>query len=578
MRWSNLFIPTTRDVPAGAEAASHKLLLRAGYIRQITAGVYALLPLAQRVRLKVINIIRAEMNLIGGQEFVLSALQPADLWRESGRYDSIDEIMFRLSDRKKSELVLGLTHEESFTSIARASLNSYRQLPQIWYQIQTKFRDEARPKSGLLRVREFTMKDSYSFDVSEAGLDVSFQLHYKAYCNIFSRCGLNYMAVEASSGAMGGSQSTEFMVRTDAGEDLVAVCGQCGYSANMEKATSRITEVESQESVEELKRFDSPGIRTVNELANFTEGAGGENQIKSLVYAGSEGLVLALVRGDHELNVSKLEGTLKQSNLRPATAKEIEDAMGALPGSLGGVGIKSGAGNKIRTIVADESIKGRTNMFTGANVNDMHYRNVSVERDIAVDTWSDIRAVASGESCKSCEGGTLAIVKTLEIGHIFKLGTRYSETMGAHVLVEDGSRVPVIMGSYGIGVERLMAAVAESSHDDSGIIWPAAIAPFQVVITPVNNQDAELKEHSESLYEQLQAAEVDVLLDDRDERAGVKFNDAELVGIPYRITVGKKIKSGMVELFTRATKTTEEIAVTAVVDELVGRLKKLLNK
>jgi prolyl-tRNA synthetase len=576
MRWSKIFIPTTRDEPAGAEAASHRLLLRAGYIRQITAGVYGLLPLAQRVRLKVINIIRSEMDQIGGQEFVLSALQPADLWRESGRYDSIDDIMFRLADRKKSELVLGLTHEESFTAIARASLNSYRQLPQIWYQIQTKFRDEARPKSGLLRVREFTMKDSYSFDVSEAGLDVSFQLHYKAYCNIFSRCGLNYMAVEASSGAMGGSQSTEFMVRTDAGEDLVAVCTNCGYSANLEKATSRITEVETSTSSAELERFDSPGIRTVNELAAFTAGAGGENQIKSLVYAGAEGLVLALVRGDHDLNVSKLEGTLKQSNLRAATAPEIEDAMGALPGSLGGVGVKAGPANRIKLIVADESIKGRTNMFTGANCNDMHYRNVSIERDITVDTWADIRAVAAGERCKSCDDGKLDLVKTLEIGHIFKLGTRYSESMGANVLLEDGSRIPIIMGSYGIGVERLMAAVAESSHDSSGIIWPPSIAPFHVVITPVNNQDAELKEHSENLYAQLQAAGVDVILDDRDDRAGVKFNDAELVGIPYRITVGKKIKSGMVELFTRATKSTEEIAVTAVCDELAVRLKEWL--
>jgi len=590
MKWTNLFIPTTRDVPAGADAVSHQLLLRAGYIRQVTAGVYALLPLAQRMRLKIMQIIREEMNAINGQEFMLSALQPAELWKESGRWQSLDEIMFRLRDRKKAELALGLTHEEAFTSLARNGLQSYRQLPQIWYQLQTKFRDEARPKSGLLRVREFTMKDAYSFDIDTAGLDRAFQAHYDAYTKIFQRCGLKFTAVDASSGAMGGSQSTEFMVLTDAGEDLVAICDGCAYAANTEKAVAGLAPLKdvagsasaASGATDSPERFDTPNIKTIEQLANFPGGAPAESQIKTLVYVLDESpeLTLILMRGDHDLNETKLLAATGAQTMRAALEQEIVAALGARPGSLGAVGLKSkkaGAAKQnansgsIATILADSSLQGRTQMVTGANQDDVHLRGVNVARDITVDLWSDLRLVADGEPCLHCQG-TLHLHKALEIGHIFKLGTRYSEAMGAIVLDDQGNRLPIIMGSYGIGVERLMAAIAELSHDAAGLIWPLAVAPFQVLILPTNTNDSMIMQAAEDIYKTLTALKIDALLDDRDERAGVKFNDADLIGIPLRLTLGKKLKDGLVELKVRGQAQPEDIAFSKLVETIQAKI------
>ncbi|MDB5033161.1 MAG: Prolyl-tRNA synthetase [Chlorobi bacterium] len=568
MRWSQLFIPTLREDPAEAMVISHRLLLRAGYIRQLTAGVYSLLPLAQRVRLKVIDVIRDEMNRIGGQEFLLPALHPSEVWKESGRWDVMGENMFRLKDRKGADMGLGMTHEEIFTSIARNAVNSYRQLPQIWYQIQTKFRDEARPKSGLLRVREFTMKDAYSFDLDSDGQDAAFEAHHSAYTKIFTRCGLRFNAVQASSGAMGGSQSTEFMARTAAGEDLIANCPSCGYAANVEKAESRIPAVTDQEGPELPEEFATPGIHTIEELAAFPGGAEAERQIKTLIYVVDEKIVMILIRGDHELNETKLADITGGIAVRPAQPDEIVQSLGASPGSLGGVGVTTASHPGISIILADEALRGRRDMTTGANRDGFHLRGVSIDRDIVVGRWAGLRSAQSGEGCPVCDG-TLDTFKAVEIGHIFKLGTKYSESMGARVLAPDGREIPIVMGSYGIGVERMMAAVVEQSADDAGIIWPMAIAPFHVIITPVNMKDQAALAAADALYTDLRRHRIDVLLDDRDERAGVKFKDADLVGIPLRVTIGRKIGEGIVELVDRGTGESGEIAVSDLMEKIL---------
>jgi prolyl-tRNA synthetase len=561
MRWTHLFIPTLRENPVSAEAVSHRLLLRAGYVRQLTAGVYSYLPLAHRVLLKITKIVRDGMNEIGAQEFLLPALNPAELWKESGRWEIMGENMFRLKDRKGSDLCLGMTHEEVFTAIARDEIRSYKQLPQIWYQIQTKFRDEARPKSGILRVREFIMKDSYSFDATQDGLDHSFELHRQAYCNIYNRCGLKFVMVEASSGAMGGSQSTEFMVYSDAGEDWIAACSNCDYAANTEKATSRLPQISDEQGPERPEEFPTPGVRTIEDLAKFKGGAAADRQIKTLVYIADGNPVLALMRGDHALNETKLSSAAGAAEVRPAHPEEIRALLGALPGSLGAVGLKN-----VRVYV-DHALKGRTNMVTGANRDDFHLRGVSVERDIPVTAFVDLRTVVSGEGCPNCNG-TLRVDRAIEIGHIFKLGTRYSESLGARVLNAEGKEVPIIMGSYGIGLGRILAAAVELFNDDDGICWPVSIAPFQIIVTPANINDQNQRETAEKFYEQLKSEGFDVLLDDREERPGVKFKDADLIGIPYRITVGKKLTQGNVELFSRRDKQTKEIPVDSVLQEV----------
>ncbi len=574
MRWSQYFIPTLREDPADAEVVSHRLLLRAGMVRQLAAGVYSLLPLAQRVSLKIQQILREEMNRIGGQEFYLPALNPREVWEESGRWAVMGDNMFRLKDRKGADMCLGMTHEEVFTSIARHEIRSYKQLPQVWYQIQVKFRDEARPKSGVLRVRQFIMKDAYSFDLDQAGLDKSFEDQREAYKRIFDRCGLKYTIVEASSGAMGGSASNEFMVKTDAGEDLIATCDHCGYAANLEKATSRLPEIKDGIGLDAPVEFPTPGVRTIEDLTTFPGGAAADRQIKTLVYVstrdGEQEFVLALLRGDHQLHETKLSDALAGAEVRAAQPEEIRDLLGAGAGSLGGVGAKARAREQGREarILADLALKNRRNMTTGANKDDHHLRGVQLSRDIPVDKWVDLRTVTSGEGCPVCETGVLEVAKSLEIGHIFKLGTKYSDTMGARVLTQDGKEVPIVMGSYGIGVERIMASAIELHHDADGIIWPKAIAPFDCVVTITSMKQDDLRETGERLYHDLQRAGLDVLLDDREERAGVKFKDADLIGIPYRVTVGKKAADGLVELFDRATKQTEDVRLKDIVERV----------
>ena len=579
MRWSQYFIPTLREDPADAEVVSHRLLLRAGFIRQLGSGIYSLLPLGWRVAQRAMKVLREEMEAIGGQEFFLPALHPAEVWKESGRWEVMGQTMFRLKDRKGADMCLGMTHEEVFTSIARHEIRSYKQLPQVWYQIQTKFRDEERPKSGLMRVRQFIMKDAYSFDVDRAGLDKSFEDQRGAYQKIFDRCGLKYHIVEASSGAMGGSQSNEFMARTDAGEDYIAVCERCGYAGNLEKATSKIPAVEDEAGLDAPEEFPTPGVRTIEDLTTFPGGAEASRQIKTLVYVATDGAtqeqypVLALLRGDHQLHEVKLGDSLGASQVRAAQPEEIRDLLGASAGSLGGVGARERADaskQKLR-IVADSALKGRRAMTTGANRDDHHLRGVGVERDIKPDSWADLRTVQKGEACPNCEAGVLDIFKAMEIGHIFKLGTKYSESMGAKVLTQEGKEVPVVMGSYGIGVERILSAAVEQHHDADGIVWPRAIAPFDVVVTITNVKLKEITDAGEQLYDNLRRAGLEVLLDDRDERAGVKFKDADLIGIPFRVTVGKKVGEGKVELFDRATKQSTDVGLDEAVAELQRR-------
>ncbi len=544
MRWSHTFLPTLREDPADAEAASHRLLVRAGLVRQLMAGVYSLLPAGFRVCQKITRIVRQEMDAIGAQEFRLPAVHPDEVWRRSGRWDAMGEEMFRLQDRRGADLCLGMTHEEIFALLA-SELRTYRSLPQIWYQIQTKFRDEARPKSGLIRVREFTMKDSYSLDRDEAGLDRAFQLHFEAYRRIFERTGLDPVAAEASSGAMGGSQSVEFMVPSEAGEDRIASCGRCGYAANLEKATSRVTEVEDPPGPAQPERFATPGVRTIEDLARFEGGAPAERQIKTLLYVLDGTSTLVLLRGDHGLVEQKLADATGARELRPAHPEEIRATLGASAGSLGAVGVRD-----VR-VLADEALRGRRDMTTGANQDDFHLRGVDVERDIEVNDWLDLREVAAGEACPMCDA-PLSVAKTIEVGHIFKLGTRYSEALGALVDDESGASIPVVMGSYGIGIERTMAAVVERCRDERGICWPVSVAPWELAITVVNPKDVASSEAGEQLYDALRAEGIDVILDDRDERPGVKFNDAELVGIPYRITVGPRgLKDKKVEFVRR---------------------------
>jgi prolyl-tRNA synthetase len=577
-RWSKLFVPTLREAPSDAEVASHKFLLRAGYIRQLGAGIYSYLFLGQRSLNKVIGIVREEMDTIG-QEFFLPALLPREPWEQSGRWSVMGENMFRLKDRKGAELCLGMTHEEIMTTIARSELRSYKQLPQIWYQIQTKFRDEPRPKSGLLRVRQFTMKDSYSFDIDKAGLDKSFDLHDAVYRRIFTRCGLKFVAVDADSGSMGGSQSQEFMVYTDAGEDLIVSCPVCGYAANLEKATSRLEPVTEMEATGDGKPelVHTPGCAAIADVAEFFK-ISPASDIKCVAYmalkrgAGKEKDswhgVAAFLRGDHQVNETKLLGALGAAELRTMVTEELTQYMNGPAGFLGPVGLKHDAkplGEGL-TVVVDTSLEGRKNLVAGANKQDYHLRNVTPGRDFTWTMSADIRNVNEGEACPQdhCVG-KLVVGKAVEVGHIFKLGFKYTESMGARVLDPNGKEVTPIMGSYGIGIERILTAAIEQSNDANGFWLPASIAPFTVVVTVTNISDEALRGAGEALAAELEAAGLDVLLDDRDERAGVKFKDADLVGIPYRINVGKKAASGQVELVTRAKASSEDVALADIV-------------
>jgi len=585
-RWSKLFIPTLREAPADAEVASHRFLVRAGYIRQLGAGIYNYLFLGQRAINKIIGIVREEMDRIG-QEFYLPAIHPKEVWEQSGRWTGMGDNMFRLKDRKGADLCLGMTHEEIMTSIARNELRSYKQLPQIWYQIQAKFRDEPRPKSGLLRVRQFTMKDSYSFDIDKAGLDKSFDLHDAVYRKIFSRCGLKFVAVEADSGSMGGSQSQEFMVYTEAGEDLIASCPVCGYAANLEKATSLLEPVVEMEATGDgtPELVSTPGCAAIADVAEFFK-ISPASDIKCVAYMalkrGAAGTpdawhgVAAFLRGDHQVNETKLLGAVGGAELRTMQGEELERYFGGPAGYLGPVGLKPDAKplEQGLAVVVDKSLEGRKNLVAGANKVDYHLRNVVPGRDFTWTLAADIRSVNEGEGCpQSGCAGKLVVGKAVEVGHIFKLGYKYSEAMGARVLDVNGKEVTPIMGSYGIGIERILTAAVEQSNDKNGFWLPASIAPFTVVVTVTNVSDAALAEAGERLAAELEAAGLDVLLDDRDERAGVKFKDADLVGIPYRVNVGKKVAAGQVELVTRATSTSVDVGLGDVVALLKERVE-----
>jgi prolyl-tRNA synthetase len=608
-RWSRLFVPTLREAPADAEVASHKFLLRAGYMRQLGAGIYNYLFLGQRSMNKIIGIVREEMDKIG-QEFYLPALLPKEPWEQSGRWTAMGDNMFRLKDRKGADLCLGMTHEEIMTTIARSELRSYKQLPQIWYQIQTKFRDEPRPKSGLLRVRQFTMKDAYSFDIDKAGLDKSFELHDAVYRKIFTRCGLKFVAVEADSGSMGGSQSQEFMCYTDAGEDLIASCPVCGYAANLEKAISKLDPVAELEPTGDGKPelIHTPGMGAIADIAAFLK-MSPANDIKCVAYmanvpgktedkakkllldikspdleSSTQKFLAALpwqpvavfLRGDHFVNETKLLKVLGATELRPMVADELKNWFEGPAGYLGPIDldpakiINDGSLN----VIVDSALEGRKNMVCGANKLDYHLRNVTPGRDFTWTLSADIRSVNEGEACPQDHcAGKLVVGKAVEIGHIFKLGYKYSESMGARVLDVNGKEVTPIMGSYGIGIERILTAAIEQSNDKNGFWLPASIAPFTVVVTVTNASDAALAEAGEKLAAELETAGLDVLLDDRDERAGVKFKDADLVGIPYRINVGKKVAGGQVELVTRATATSVDVALSDVVASVKTRVE-----
>src|SRR5271155_2416190 len=577
-RWSQLFIPTLREAPADAEVASHKFLVRAGYIRQLAAGLYSYLFLGNRSFNKIMGIVREEMDTIG-QEFYLPALHPRELWEASGRWEVMGDNLFRLKDRKGADLCLGMTHEEVMTDIASKELRSYKQLPQIWYQIQSKFRDEPRPRSGLLRVRQFIMKDAYSFDIDAAGLDVSYKKHYETYCRIFDRCGLKYMVVEADSGAMGGKESHEFMVRTPAGEDLIVSCEKCNYAANMEKATSKL------EAVEDLKpegdgqplEVHTPGQKTIEDVARFL-GVSPKNKIKTFAIMITKEdaktkktrtrAVVLLMRGDHQMNETKLSSAVGGKETRPMQDEEIRELFHSPAGYLGPLGIDwaKDMNDAVKPILlVDKALEGRTNLIGGANKENYHVKNLTPGTTFHPTAYVDLRAVTAGEECPNC-GAPLRIDTAVEIGHIFKLGYKYSESMGARVLDRNGKEVAPIMGSYGIGIERILTAAVEQSNDENGFWLPPSIAPFDIVVCPVNVKDEALLKAATDIATRLEADGFDVLLDDRDERPGVKFKDADLVGIPYRVTVGKKVTEGTVEVVQRSTRQVQDASIAAITD------------
>ena len=584
-RWSELFIPTLREAPADAEVASHKFLVRAGYIRQLAAGIYSYLFLGNRSFNKIMAIVRQEMDRIG-QEFFLPALHPREIWEASGRWALMGDNLFRLKDRKGADLALGMTEEEVMTEIARKELRSYKQLPQIWYQIAPKFRDEPRPRSGLLRVRQFMMKDAYSFDIDAAGLDVSYKKHYDTYCRIFDRCGLKYMVVEADSGAMGGKESHEFMVRTPAGEDQIVSCDGCDYAANMEKATSKLDVVPDLAPEGDGKPLEvhTPAQKTIEDVARFL-GVLPKYTIKALALMTDEKdektgntksrAIVVLMRGDHQLNEAKLNGTVAIAT-RPMEEGEIRALFKSPAGYLGPLGIewakdlKKDADRPL--LLVDKALEGRTNLIAGANKENYHAKNLTPGKDFHPTAYADLRSVTAGEACPNC-GKALRIDTAVEIGHIFKLGCRYSESMGARVLDKNGKEVTPIMGCYGIGIERILTAAVEQSNDENGFWLPPSIAPFEIVVTPINVKDQTLLKAAVDIVGRLDAAGFDVILDDRDERPGVKFKDADLVGIPFRINVGKKVTEGTVEVVLRSTREVRDVTISSVVEHFQGVLR-----
>lgn len=565
MKMSNMLVLTLREVPAEAEIASHKLMLRSGMIRKMASGVYNYMPLGLKVLKNIEDIVREEMNAAGAQEFLASAMLPAELWQESGRWDVYGAEMFRLKDRNDRDFCLGPTHEEVFTDIARNEIKSYKQLPVNLYQIQTKYRDERRPRFGVMRSREFVMKDAYSFDKDQAGLDKTYDKMHDAYVKIFNRCGLDAKCVEADSGAIGGSNSAEFMVKSEVGEDDVVFCNHCDYAANIEKAPSTPEKAEKEE-LKELKKTETPNAKTIEELVKFF-GTTEKKLAKTLIFNADGHIVAVMVRGDREVNEVKVTNALGGViNLEMATPEEVFDATSAKVGFAGPIGIK------VDKLLVDEEVANMYNFIVGANETGYHLENVNYGRDFE-GTVGDFRNITVGEKCPVC-GGEVTIARGTEVGHIFKLGTKYSEPMNAKFIDEDGKQKPFLMGCYGIGVTRTMASIIEQHNDENGIIWPLSVAPYHVSVVPVNMKDEEQVAIAEKLYEELQNAGFEVLLDDRNERAGVKFKDSEIMGIPMRVTVGKKVTEGNVEFKLRTGGDNELIKIEEVCDRVKNEFAK----
>ena len=550
MYWTKTLIPTLREPPAEAEILSHKLLLRAGLIRKLAGGVYTFLPLGLRVLHKVEQIVREEMDRAGAIEVLMPALQPPEIWQQSGRYEPARDVLFKVKDSANREWVLSATAEEVITTLAAGEINSYRQLPKNFYQISLKFRDEIRPRFGLMRAREFIMKDAYSFDLNDEASQITYQKMYDAYARIFERCGLKAFPVEADTGVIGGKFSHEFMVPAETGENEVVFCEACGYAANIEKATSGIPKTATREVGAAIEKFATPGVVTIEALTKEPYKVPANRQIKTLVYIADSKPVIVLIRGDDQLNETKFVAKTGAVAVRPATVEEIVPLLGARPGSLGAVAatVKS----RDISIFADERLRGANDMTTGANEDGFHLKNVSIERDFKVSEWFDLRTVTAGEPCAKC-GKPLKIRRAIEVGHVFKLGTKYSEKFGAEYLDESGARKLSVMGCYGIGVTRTLQAVIEQCNDKDGIIWPMNVAPYRVCITPLNvATDSEAMRLAEKYYAEFAARGVDVILDDRDERPGVKFKDADLVGLPVRLAIGEKsLAKGEVEIKPR---------------------------
>lgn len=547
MRYSKYFIPTHKEAPSDAEVISHQLMIRAGMIRKLTSGVYTYLPLCLRSIRKVENIIREEMNRAGAIEILMPAVQPGELWQESGRWENYGRELLRFKDRHDREACVGPTHEEVITDLVRKEIHSYKQMPINLYQIQTKFRDEIRPRFGIMRGREFIMKDAYSFDVDEEGANLSYEAMYEAYTRIFKRCGLEFRAVEADTGTIGGSYSHEFMVLAETGEDQVINCTECDYAANLERAEVKPSRSPSEPEVKELNpitEVDTPGIKTVEDVISFLSVLPSQ-LIKSLIFEVDGEETAVLIRGDHELNEAKLKGLLGAQTVELAPERVVEEITGAPMGFAGPVGLNI-------KIVADNALKRMSNFVTGGNRKDLHLRNVNMKRDFEVDLFGDLRVITPRDSCPRC-GKKIEFGRGIEVGHIFKLGTKYSQALKAVFLNSQGKETPIIMGCYGIGVGRTLAAAIEQNHDKNGIIFPAPIAPYEVIILPLQMHNTEVVKTAEKIYTELLDIKIDTLLDDRDERAGVKFNDADLLGIPIRVTVGiKGIKGGQVEIKLRS--------------------------
>jgi prolyl-tRNA synthetase len=572
MRVSQMFIPTLREVPAEAEIASHQLMLRAGLIRKLASGVYSYLPLGYRTFRKVEQIIREEMDRAGAQELIMSAMLPAEYYRASGRWEVFGPEMFRLKDRHGRDFCLGPTHEETFTETVKNETRSYRSLPLNLYQIQTKYRDERRPRFGVMRAREFVMKDAYSFDRDEEGLDVSYKKMYEAYCRIFDRCGLEYMVVDADTGAMGGSGSQEFMVKSEIGEAVIAFCEACGYAANEEKAecipdTGRFEKGSLDEAELPMEKAVTPDVKTIEELMNFFN-CSPEKFAKTLIYKADNKIVAAMVRGDREINETKLQNHLGCLELNMADAEVVTSVTGADVGFAGPIGLKV-------ELVVDPEVAQMKNFVVGANETGFHFKNVNINRDFKASSVKDIRNIVEGDKCPKCGAG-VKITRGIEVGHIFKLGTKYSKALNCVYLDENGKEQPMVMGSYGIGLDRTMAAIIEQNHDENGIIWPISVAPYHVIIVPVNPTEEVQMKIAEDTYAKLQSAGVQVIFDDRNERPGVKFKDADLIGIPIRITVGRKAGEGIVEYKLRKSKEVREITVDEAVTEVEKELKSVI--